>query len=112
MSMKENQVVPGTLADVIITFSLAGYHDSQLKELVTNAASSGRFLATTSFVSARQSLPDAFYSLAHNGNLNWDVSEDMLVLAVGTWSFAQPCRGAPTHPRRPRDWAMLLPVSN
>ena len=81
MSMKENQVVPGTLADVIITFSLAGYHDSQLKELVTNAASSGRFLATTSFVSARQSLPDAFYSLAHNGNLNWDVSEDMLVLA-------------------------------
>jgi Tc toxin complex TcA C-terminal TcB-binding domain/PKD domain len=80
MSMKENQVVPGTLADVIITFSLAGYHDSELKNLVKDAASSGRSLATTSFISARRALPDAFYSLAHNGKLNWDVSEDMLVL--------------------------------
>ena len=81
MSMKENQVVSGTLADVIITFSLAGYYDSEFKNLVTDAASSGRSFATTSFISARRALPDAFYSLAHNGNLKWDVSEDMLVLA-------------------------------
>jgi hypothetical protein len=81
MSMKENQVVPGTLADVVITFSLVGYYDSDLKELVTNAASSGRAFATTSFISARRVLPDAFYSLAHNGNLNWAVTEDMLVSA-------------------------------
>jgi hypothetical protein len=80
MSMKENQVIPGTLADVIIIFSLAGYYDSEFKNLVTDAASSGRPFATTSFISARRALPDAFYSLAHNGNLNWDVSEQMLVL--------------------------------
>src|SRR5207245_1327377 len=32
-------------------------------------------------ISARRVLPDAFYGLAHNGKLNWDVSEDMVVLA-------------------------------
>ena len=80
MSMKENQVVPGTLADVVITFSLAGYYDSSFNEIVMNAASSGRALATTNFISARRALPDAYYSLAHNGNLNWDISDDMLSL--------------------------------
>jgi hypothetical protein len=45
------------------------------------AASSTRQLATTTFISARRALPDAFYSLAQNGNLNWEVSDDMLALS-------------------------------
>jgi len=80
MSMKENQVVPGTLADVVLTFNLAGYYDPDLKDAVTNAAASTRQLADTTFISARRALPDAFYSLAQNGNLNWEVSDDMLAL--------------------------------
>jgi hypothetical protein len=80
MSMKENQVVPGTLADVIVTFSLAGYYDPELKKSVTTAALSSRALVTTGFISARRALPDAFYSVAHNGSLTWDISDDMLSL--------------------------------
>jgi hypothetical protein len=83
MSMKENQVVPGTLSDVLITFTLSGYYDSALKDAVVSAASAQRPFATTSLISARRTLPDAFYSLVHYGKLDWDVPERMLTL-VGT----------------------------
>jgi peptidoglycan hydrolase-like protein with peptidoglycan-binding domain len=81
MSMKENKVVPGTLADVLITFVMSGYYDAKLNDAVTAAALSARPLATTSFISARSLLPDAYYSLVHYGRLDWDVSEGMLSLA-------------------------------
>jgi hypothetical protein len=81
MSMEENQVVPGTLADVIITFTLTGFYDGGLKQTVRDTiASAKRSLATTSFISARRALPDAYYSLVHYGKLDWDVSERMLTL--------------------------------
>ncbi len=83
MSMKENQIVPGTLSDVLIIFTLSGYYDSALKDAVVNAASAQRPFATTSFISARRTLPDAYYSLTHYGKLDWDVPERMLTL-VGT----------------------------
>jgi hypothetical protein len=81
MSMKENEVIPDTLSDVVFTFVLSGYHDPELKDAVTVAASSSRTLATTSFISARQVLPDAYYSLVHYGRLDWDISDRMLSVA-------------------------------
>jgi peptidoglycan hydrolase-like protein with peptidoglycan-binding domain len=96
MSMKENQVVPGTLADVLITFVLSGYYDNELKAAVTAASSSPRQLATTSFISARNTLPDAYYSLIHDGRLDWKVSDRMLSL-TGT-------------PHELRNLAVVLPL--
>jgi Tc toxin complex TcA C-terminal TcB-binding domain/PKD domain/Putative peptidoglycan binding domain len=81
MSAKENQIVPGTLADVLITFVLSGYYDADLKNAVTLAAASSRPFATTSYLSARRVLPDAYYSLVHYGRLDWEVSDRMLSLA-------------------------------
>ena len=80
MSIKENRVVPGTLADVLITFTLSGYYDPALKEAVTAAAATPRRFETTSVISAARVLPDSYYSLAKNGALNWNVSRDMLGL--------------------------------
>jgi hypothetical protein len=95
MSMAENQVVPGTLADVIVTFTLSGYYDRQFQSVVGGAEP--RNLARTSFVSARRTLPDAYYSLVHDGVLNWDISERMLSL-TGT-------------PNELRNLAVLLPLA-
>jgi peptidoglycan hydrolase-like protein with peptidoglycan-binding domain len=78
LSMQENQVVPGTLADVLITFTLSGYYDPQLRAAIDHAQAPS--LATTSFISARRALPDAYYSLVHTGKLAWDVPARMLTL--------------------------------
>jgi hypothetical protein len=81
MSMKENQVVPGTLADVLITFTLTGFSDAGLNQTVRDAVASAKQpFATTSFISARRALPDSYYSLVHYGKLDWVVSERMLTL--------------------------------
>jgi peptidoglycan hydrolase-like protein with peptidoglycan-binding domain len=78
MSGSENRIVPGTLADVVITFTLSGFFDSSLRDAIAQAPP--RMLASTRFISARRTLPDALYSLVQQGSLGWDVSEDMLVL--------------------------------
>jgi hypothetical protein len=78
MSMKENQVVPGTMADVVISFTLSAYYNPQLRDAIDGVEP--RALATTSFISARRTLPDAYYSLVHYGKLEWAISERMLSL--------------------------------
>ena len=95
MSMKDNQVVPGTLADLLITFALSGYYDPQFRDLIDRAPV--RSLATTSFISARRALPDGYYSLVHSGKLDWDIPERMLTL-TGT-------------PNALRNLAVMLPLS-
>ena len=49
LSAKENQIVPGTLADMVITFTLSGYYDPDLKNAVMTAAGAPRPFATTTF---------------------------------------------------------------
>jgi hypothetical protein len=93
MSMRENQVVPGTLADVLITFTLSGYHDPELRAAVVGRGR--RDFAVTSVISARRVLPDAYHALVNDGRLHWDVSPRMLSLD-----------GAPD---RLRNLAVLLP---
>ena len=80
LSQGENQIVPDTLADVVIAFTLSGYYDAELNDVVTNTASSARTLATTAVISARRVLPDAYYSLVHYGKVEWPLSERMLSL--------------------------------
>ena len=77
MSMKENQVVPGSLANMLITFTLSGYHDSDLRALVEQGS---RRTVLTSWLSAQQSFPDAFYDFNRTGRMEWRVSHDLLTL--------------------------------
>jgi PKD domain len=77
MSSSDNAIVPGTLADVLLTFALSGYHDQELRSAVEQAPLSP--LAATNFISARSTLPDAYYSLVHQGTLDWDLTDGVLL---------------------------------
>jgi hypothetical protein len=80
MSMQDNQVVPGTLADLLITFTLSGYYDSDLR-----AQQAGELKPRTSVVTrllfARQDFADAFYEFNQSGRMEWQVTDDLLTLA-------------------------------
>jgi hypothetical protein len=78
MSARENQVVPGSLADLLITFSVSGYHDPGLRAAIDAAKS--KTTALTSFLSARQIFPDAFYDFSRTGRMVWKVPREMLGL--------------------------------
>ena len=78
LSMRENQVVPGTLADLLITFTLSGYYDSGLRTAQEKIARSSTVL--TKWISARQTFPDAYYEFNRTGKMNWNVTADQLTL--------------------------------
>jgi hypothetical protein len=75
---RDNQVVPGTLADLLITFTLSGYHDPELREAI--ASSKPQTSTLTTFLSAQQGSPDAFYDFSRTGRMVWKVPREMLVL--------------------------------
>ncbi len=76
MGMAENKVVPGSLADVLITFNVSGYFDPQLRRAVDVASQTDDVL--TSWISARQSFPDEFYEFNQSGKLSWNVTREIL----------------------------------
>lgn len=78
MSARENQVVPGSLVDLLITFTVSGYYDSSLREAIDAAAP--QTTAVTSYLSARQTFPDAFYDFSRTGRMVWSVPREMLAL--------------------------------
>jgi peptidoglycan hydrolase-like protein with peptidoglycan-binding domain len=78
MSMKENQVVPGTLVDLLLTFTVSGYYDVDLRTAVD--AGRRRAAVLTQWLSARQRFADAFYEFNHTGRMTWEVTGDMLSL--------------------------------
>ena len=109
--------VPGSLADLLITFTLSGYHDPELRAAID--AVKPRTTAVTASVSARQTFPDAFYDFSRTGRMVWQVPREMVaqeeVLDDEVAAVAQ--RGAPhldeedewfTHAERMPD---LLPTS-
>ena len=77
-SARDNQVVPGTLADFLITFTLSGYHDPELRAAIASAAPETS--ALTTFLSAQQTSPDAFYDFSRTGRMVWKVPREMLAL--------------------------------
>lgn len=80
MSMQENQVVSGTLADLLITFTLSGYYDSDLRAQQTSELQP-RTTVVTRLLFARQDFADAFYEFNQSGRMEWQVTDDLLTLA-------------------------------
>jgi Tc toxin complex TcA C-terminal TcB-binding domain/PKD domain len=78
MSARENQVVPDSLADLLITFTVSGYHDPGLRAAIDGAKL--QTTALTSYLSARQIFPDAFYDFSCTGRMVWRVPREMLAL--------------------------------
>jgi hypothetical protein len=76
MSARENQVVPGSLADLLITFTVSGYHDSGLRDAIDGAKP--QTTTVTSFLCARQTFPDAFYDFSRTGKMSWKVPREMV----------------------------------
>ncbi len=65
MSMEENQVVPSSLADVLITFNIAGFFDANARtEPVPSAPD-----VVTSYISAREVFPDNFFDFSRTGRM-------------------------------------------
>jgi receptor-binding and translocation channel-forming TcA subunit of Tc toxin len=75
---RENQVVPDSLADLLMTFTVSGYHDSELRAAID--AVKPQTSALTSFLSAQQTFPDAFYDFSRTGRMVWKVPREMLTL--------------------------------
>ena len=80
MSSRENQVVPDSLVDVLITFTVSGYHDSGLREAIE--AARPRTTALTHSMSAQQIFPDAFYEFSRSGRMVWQVPREILAVSA------------------------------
>jgi len=78
LSMKENRIVPDSLADLLMTFTLSGYYDANLRDAVDHAPRT--VLATTTWFSGHQQFPDAFYQFSRTGRMDWQVTPDFLAL--------------------------------
>jgi hypothetical protein len=78
LSMKENRIVPDSVADLLITFTLSGYYDANLRDAVDHAPR--KTLATTTWFSGHQQFPDAFYQFNQTGRMDWQVTPDFLAL--------------------------------
>lgn len=75
---RDNQVVPGTLADLLITLTISGYHDPDLRRAIDTAPRTTT--AVTRWLSGRTTFPDAFYELNRSGRMVWNVTRDLLTL--------------------------------
>lgn len=78
LSMKENRIVPDTLADLLLTFTLSGYYDAGLRRAVDHAPRTP--MASTAWLSAHRSFPDAHYQFNRTGRMEWNVTPDVLAL--------------------------------
>ncbi len=81
-SMRENQVVSGSLADVLLTFVVAGTSDGELRDIVIAAQSTAtRPRTTTRLISARRSFPDAHRALVESGRADLAIEARALSLS-------------------------------
>lgn len=76
LSMQENRIVPDTLADLLVTFTLTGYHDAALRDAIDRAPRVSR--PGTLWLSAHQVFPDAYYQFHRTGRMEWETSADLL----------------------------------
>jgi hypothetical protein len=73
MSMEENHVVPGSLADMLITFNIAGFFDADVRtEPVTLGPAVG-----PSYLSAPQVFSDNFYDFSRTGKMDWPLTRSL-----------------------------------
>lgn len=78
MSMKENRIMPGALADMLISFSLSAQHDAALQAQIEDALPRQEVL--TRWLSAAQSFPDGFYDFHQTGRIKLPITRDRLAL--------------------------------
>ncbi len=78
MSSRDNEMVPGSLADILITFTISGYHDLGLRAAIQGASAPAN--ALTAHLSARRVFPDAFFEFNRSGRMTWNVTREMLSL--------------------------------
>jgi hypothetical protein len=76
--MKENRIVPDSLADLLITLTVSGYYDSTLRDAIDHAPR--RPMALTTWLSGHQSFPDAYYRFNQSGRMEWQATPDLLAL--------------------------------
>jgi hypothetical protein len=69
-------VVPGSLADVLVTFNIAGFFDANVR---TEPVASGPDVVT-SYISAREVFPDNFFDFSRTGKMVWPLTADLLTL--------------------------------
>jgi len=81
MSMRGNRVVPNSLADILVTFTLSGYYDANLRDAEDRAAQ--RTLASTSSFSGNTDFADSFYHFNQTGRMDWNITPDLLALQGG-----------------------------
>ncbi len=79
MSMTENEVVPGSMADMVLTFYLTGYYSTELKNEIENAVRTEETLVTNTF-SAQREFPDALFDFQRSGKIGLPISPEMLAL--------------------------------
>jgi len=79
MGMTENHLVPGSLAELTLTFYLTGYYDKNLKNYIDNATTSSTSLATKVF-SARSEFSDQYFSFTRSGEIAFPISAPMLAI--------------------------------
>jgi hypothetical protein len=99
LSMHENRIVPNSLADLLITFTFTGYFDATLRDAIDH--SPRRPLAVTSWLSAHQWFPDAFYEFNRSGVLEWQVTPELLTIHGGVDALRNigvVCLGAQDRP--------------
>jgi hypothetical protein len=62
----------------LVTFTLSGYYDASLRQAIDTAPR--KATATTTWFSAHQTFPDAFFGFNRTGRMDWQVSPDFLAL--------------------------------
>lgn len=78
LSMKENRIVPDSLTELLITFTLSGYYDPTLRDAIDRAPRPPQ--AITAWLSGHQQFPDMFYEFNRTGQMEWRVTSDSLGL--------------------------------
>jgi hypothetical protein len=79
LDMKENRIVPETIADVLITFNLTGYHNATLRDEIERMPKPKRLVRQ--LISGHSVFPDQFYDFNQNGVMAWPVTREVLSLA-------------------------------
>ncbi|MFS8158959.1 MAG: hypothetical protein ACMG6E_01870, partial [Candidatus Roizmanbacteria bacterium] len=79
MSMTENRVVPGSLADMVLTFYFVGYYDNHLKSYIDQFTRNESNIINR-VISARTQFSDQFFSFQRTGKISFNVTAPMLTV--------------------------------
>src|SRR5690606_3729767 len=79
MSMAENKVVPGSLSDMVITFYITGFYDSDLKKHVEQATAN-ETRVVNKIMSARNQFSDQYFRFERTGKIAFNITPNLLTI--------------------------------